>query len=46
MTRISRPIVVMAFAGAMIFGAALLLSSVINSAERPIVSTVAAQSPD
>ena len=44
MTRISRPIVVMAFAGTMIFDAALLLFSVINSAERPIVSNVAAQS--
>ena len=44
MTHISRPIVVIAFAGAMIFGAALLLSSVINSAERPIESNVATQS--
>ena len=46
MTRISRPIFVMVFAGAMIFAAALLLSTVINSAERPIETNVAAQSLD
>ena len=38
MTRISRPIVVMAFVATMIFSAALLLASAIGSAERPIVS--------
>jgi hypothetical protein len=36
MTRISQPIFVMAFVAAIIFAAALLLSTVINSADRPI----------
>jgi hypothetical protein len=46
MIRITRPIVVMMFAAALIFGAALLLSTMINSNERPIETNVQAQSPD
>ena len=36
MTGVSKPIFVMAFVAAMIVAAALLLSTMINSAERPI----------
>jgi hypothetical protein len=46
MIHITRPIIVMMFAAAMIFGAALLLSTMINSHEQPIETNVQAQSPD
>jgi hypothetical protein len=40
MIRIKRPIFVMMFAAVMIFGAALLLSTMIDSSERPIETNV------
>jgi hypothetical protein len=46
MTRISRPIFVMVLAACVIFAAALLLSTMINSAERPIQANAPAAASD